>query len=35
MLLATVFHLKRKEPAYVTVVLLLLAGFVAVGRGFG
>ena len=33
MLLATGFHLKRKEPAYMTVVLLLLSGFVAWGRG--
>lgn len=33
MLLATGFHLKRKEPPWPTVVLLVLAGFVAVGRG--
>jgi uncharacterized membrane protein YphA (DoxX/SURF4 family) len=35
MLLATGFHLRRKEPVYMPVVLLILAGFVAVGRGFG
>jgi uncharacterized membrane protein YphA (DoxX/SURF4 family) len=35
MLLATGFHLKRKEPVYMTVVLLILSGFVAVGRGLG
>jgi uncharacterized membrane protein YphA (DoxX/SURF4 family) len=35
MLLATGFHLKRKEPAYMTIVLLILSGFVAVGRGLG
>jgi len=35
MLLATGFHLKRKEPAYATLALLILAGFVAVGRGLG
>ena len=34
MLLATGFHLKRKEPAYMTLVLLILSAFVAVGRGF-
>lgn len=33
MLLATGFHLKRKEPAYATVVLLILSGFVVWGRG--
>jgi uncharacterized membrane protein YphA (DoxX/SURF4 family) len=35
MLLATGFYLKRKEPPWPTVVLLILAGFVAVGRGLG
>jgi uncharacterized membrane protein YphA (DoxX/SURF4 family) len=35
MLLATGFHLMRKEPPWPTVVLLILAGFVVVGRGFG
>lgn len=33
MLLATGFHLKRREPAYMTIVLLVLSGFVAWGRG--
>src|SRR5580693_7555722 len=33
MLLATGLHLKRKEPPWPTVVLMILAGFVAVGRG--
>jgi hypothetical protein len=35
MLLATGLHLKRKESPWPTVVLLILAGFVAVGRGLG
>lgn len=35
MLLATGFHLKRKEPPWPTIVLLILAGFVAVGRRLG
>ena len=35
MLLATGLHLKRKEPPWPTLVLLILAGFVAVGRGLG
>jgi hypothetical protein len=35
MLLAIGFHLKRKESPGPAVVLLILAGFVAVGRGFG
>jgi len=34
MLLATGFHLKRREPVYMTLVLLILCGFVAWGRGF-
>jgi uncharacterized membrane protein len=34
MLLATGFHLKRKESASMTIVLLLLSAFVAWGRGF-
>jgi uncharacterized membrane protein len=33
MLLATGFHLKRKEHAYMTIVLLILCAFVAWGRG--
>jgi uncharacterized membrane protein len=33
MLLATGFHLKRKESASMTIVLLLLSAFVAWGRG--
>jgi uncharacterized membrane protein YphA (DoxX/SURF4 family) len=33
MLLATGFHVQRKEPAYMTVVLLILSAFVAWGRG--
>jgi hypothetical protein len=33
MLLATAYHLKRKEPAYMTAGLLILSGFVAMGRG--
>jgi uncharacterized membrane protein len=32
MLLATGFHLKRKEPASMTIVLLILSAFVAWGR---
>lgn len=35
MLLAVGFHLKRKESPAPAVVLLILAGFVAVGRGLG
>jgi uncharacterized membrane protein YphA (DoxX/SURF4 family) len=35
MLLAVGFHLKRKESPGPAVVLLFLAGFVAVGRGLG
>jgi uncharacterized membrane protein YphA (DoxX/SURF4 family) len=32
MILATLYHLRRKESPLPTIVLLLLAGFVAVGR---
>ena len=35
MLLAVGFHLKRKESPGPALVLLILAGFVAVGRGLG
>jgi hypothetical protein len=34
MLLATGYHLRREESACMTVVLLVLADFVAIGRGF-
>ena len=34
MILATIFHLRRKEPASVPVALFVLAAFVVVGRGF-
>jgi uncharacterized membrane protein len=33
MLLATGYHLKRKEPVSMTIVLLVLSAFVALGRG--
>jgi len=35
MILATGFQLKRREPAWLPIALLVMAGFVAVGRGFG
>jgi hypothetical protein len=35
MLLATGFQIKRGESPWVPLVLLIMAGFVAVGRGFG
>jgi len=35
MFLATGFELKHKKSPWPPVVLLILAGFVAVGRGFG
>lgn len=35
MLLATGLHLKRKESLWPTVALLIMEGFVAVGRGVG
>jgi uncharacterized membrane protein YphA (DoxX/SURF4 family) len=34
MILAVVFHLRRKEPAAAPIVLFVLAAFVVVGRGF-
>jgi uncharacterized membrane protein YphA (DoxX/SURF4 family) len=34
MILAVIFHLRRKEPASAPVVLFVLAAFVVVGRGF-
>jgi uncharacterized membrane protein YphA (DoxX/SURF4 family) len=34
MVLATIFHLTRKEPPVPTLVLLALAAFVIYGRGF-
>ena len=34
MILATIFHLRRKEPVIVPLVFLALAAFVVVGRGF-
>jgi uncharacterized membrane protein YphA (DoxX/SURF4 family) len=34
MILAIVFHLRRKEPVIVPLVFLALAAFVVVGRGF-
>jgi hypothetical protein len=34
MVLASIYHLRRKEPPTVTIVLLLLASFVVYGRGF-
>jgi uncharacterized membrane protein YphA (DoxX/SURF4 family) len=34
MLLALVFHLRRKEAASAPIVLFVLAAFVVVGRGF-
>lgn len=32
MILATGFHIQRKEPVYMTVVLLILSEFVVWGR---
>jgi hypothetical protein len=34
MVLASIYHLRRKEPPTVTIVLLLLATFVVYRRGF-
>ena len=34
MVLATIHHLRRKEPPFVTIGLLVLAAFVVAGRGF-
>jgi hypothetical protein len=34
MVLGNIYHLRRKESPIVTIVLLLLASFVAYGRGF-
>ena len=34
MILAVIYHLRRKEPASAPVVFLVLAAFVVVGRGF-
>jgi uncharacterized membrane protein YphA (DoxX/SURF4 family) len=33
MVLATIYHLRRKEPAFVPIGLLVLAALVVVGRG--
>jgi hypothetical protein len=35
MILATGFQMKHKEPPWLPIVLLVMAGFVAVGRGLG
>ena len=34
MILAVIYHLRRKEPASAPVVLFVLAAFVVFGRGF-
>ena len=34
MILAVIFHLRRKEPALVPAALFVLTAFVVVGRGF-